>query len=94
MAARVKKIQHDTKTKRLIQASQLLNLLAAHAKNEKEMTTSQVNAAIAVIKKSIPDLKAIEARVETVDKVEFVWGEDSNGDATGSDTLPAETVTG
>ncbi len=60
MAARTKKITHDTKTKRLIAAGQLLNRLILHANDKCEMTPSQVNAAKIVIGKSIPDLKAIE----------------------------------
>ena len=60
MAARTNKPYHDDKTKRLIQASQLLNRLISHANGEIEMTQSQVNPAKVVIGKSIPDLKAIE----------------------------------
>lgn len=60
MAARVNKINHDDKTKRLISASQLLNRLISHANGEVDMTSSQVNAAKIVIGKSIPDLKAVE----------------------------------
>ena len=60
MAARINKTTHDDKTKRLIQASQLLNRLIMHANGEVEMTSSQVNAAKVVIGKSIPDLKAME----------------------------------
>ena len=60
MAARINKTHHDDKTKRLIQASQLLNRLIMHANGEIEMTSSQVNAAKVVIGKSIPDLKAME----------------------------------
>ena len=60
MAARTNKTTHDTKTKRLIQASQLLNRLNSHAMGKVEMTQSQVNAAKVVIGKSIPDLKAVE----------------------------------
>lgn len=60
MAARKNKITHDDKTKRLIQASQLLNRLFSHANGEIEMTASQVNAAKVVIGKAIPDLKAME----------------------------------
>ena len=60
MAARINKTEHADKTKRLIQASQLLNRLFSHAKGEVEMTASQVNAAKIVIGKAIPDLKAME----------------------------------
>lgn len=60
MAARINKIHHDEKTKRLIGASQLLNRLFSHANGEIELSQSQINAARIVIGKSIPDLKAIE----------------------------------
>ena len=62
MAARKNKPLHDDKTKRLIQASQLLNRLISHANDEIDMTASQVNAAKIVIGKAIPDLKAVEYR--------------------------------
>lgn len=60
MAARINKTHHDDKTKRLIQASQLINRLISHANGEIEMSQSQVNAAKIVIGKAIPDLKAVE----------------------------------
>lgn len=59
MAAR-KKLTHDDKTKRLIQASQLINRLISFANAECEMTAAQVAAAKVVIGKYIPDLKALE----------------------------------
>ena len=75
MAARTNKLQHEEKTKRLIQASQLLNRLIQHAKGEIEMTQSQVNAAKIVIGKSIPDLKAMElsSDPERPIKTVFTW---------------------
>ena len=60
MAARTKKPEHEEKTKRLIQASQLINRLNSHALGEIELSQSQINAAKIVIGKVIPDLKAIE----------------------------------
>ena len=60
MAARTNKPNHDEKTKKLIQASQLLNRLISHANGEVDLTQSQINAAKIVIGKYIPDLKAIE----------------------------------
>lgn len=60
MAARKEKITHDDKTKRLIQASQLLNRLISHANGEVELSATQINAAKIVIGKYIPDLKAVE----------------------------------
>lgn len=68
MAARKSKPNHDEKTKRLIQASQLLNRLISHANGECEMSQSQVNAAKIVIGKVIPDLKAIEHSGEVAHK--------------------------
>lgn len=54
------RVQHDEKTKRRIQASQLLNRLILFANGRVTMTTAQVLAAKTVIAKSIPDLKAVE----------------------------------
>lgn len=39
-----------------IQASQLVNSLEDHVLNDKEMTKSQVSAALGLLKKCIPDL--------------------------------------
>ena len=61
MAARNDPIPKE-KTKKLIQATQLLNRLNSFANGEIEMTQSQVNAAKIVIGKVIPDLKAVEHR--------------------------------
>ena len=60
MAARINKPNHEEKTKKLIQATQLLNRLISHANGEVDLTQSQINAAKIVIGKYIPDLKAIE----------------------------------
>jgi len=72
MAARTNKIEHDTKTKRLIASSQLINRLISHANGEIEMTATQVNAAKIVIAKSIPDLKAMELMVEHTGEVKLI----------------------
>ncbi len=60
MAARKYCVQHDEKTKRRIQASQLLNRLILFATGRINMTTAQVLAAKIVIAKSIPDVKSVE----------------------------------
>ena len=75
MAARKEKITHDDKTKRLIQASQLLNRLNSFANDEIEMTQAQVNAARIVIGKVIPDLKAIElsGNADKPVAIQFTW---------------------
>lgn len=63
MAAR-HKTRIDEKTREKIKASQILNRLNKHILNEdteKEvMSASQVNAALGVLKKILPDLKAVE----------------------------------
>lgn len=74
MAARKEKINHDEKTKRLIQASQLLNRLISHANGEIELSQSQINAAKIVIGKYIPDLKAIELSGDPNKPVGFMIG--------------------
>lgn len=56
MAARVNKIHHAEKTKRLIRASQLLNRLNDCANGKVELSRTQVAAAKIVIDKEIPDL--------------------------------------
>lgn len=60
-----KKLKHDEKTKQKIKISQLLNRVQEHALGDVElMTSSQVQAALALIKKELPDRQAITAEVE------------------------------
>lgn len=79
MAKRINKPDHEDKTKKLIRASQLLNVLTSHANGEREMTASQVQAAKIVIGKVIPDLKAIEHSGNADAPIQiahtFAWGE-------------------
>ncbi len=60
MAKRVNKPLHDDRTKRRIQASQLLNRLTDFANGKISMTSAQVLAAKVVIGKVVPDLKSME----------------------------------
>lgn len=78
MAARTNKTTHDDKTKRLIQASQLINRLIMHANGEIDMSQSQVNAARIVIGKSIPDMKAVELSTDPEKPIELMikWKQD------------------
>lgn len=63
MAVR-KKLNHDQKTREKIQTTQLINRLEKHilAKGDSNdiMTQSQVTAALGLIKKTLPDLSAVE----------------------------------
>lgn len=60
MAARVNKIRHDENTRAKIQASQLINRLEAHVLGDVDMKPTQVQAALGLLKKSVPDLSAVE----------------------------------
>ena len=59
MAARMRKThQDDVRSK--IQASQLVNRLTNHALGEVELSATQVRAIEILLKKTIPDLSAVE----------------------------------
>jgi hypothetical protein len=60
MAARTTKIRHDDETRAKIQTSQLINRLENHILNELELKPSQVNAALGLLKKTLPDLANVE----------------------------------
>lgn len=81
MAKRIFSPQHDKKTREKIQTSQLINRLTKFVNVDAEeasrmMTTQQVNAALGLLRKTLPDLSAVEleaeARVETVGRIEIV----------------------
>jgi hypothetical protein len=60
MAAR-KQLFHPDEVKAKIKTSQLINRLTEHALSKKPlMDASQVTAAVKLIGKAVPDLKAIE----------------------------------
>lgn len=60
MAARINKIRHDENTRAKIQTSQIINRLTDHIHGKVELQTSQVTAALGLLKKTLPDLAAIE----------------------------------
>lgn len=59
MAERLNK-RNDTETRNRIQTSQLINRLTDHVLNDAEMSQSQVRAAEILLRKRIPDLKAVD----------------------------------
>lgn len=60
MAAR-KQLWHPDEVKKRIQASQLINRLTEHALSDAPiMDASQVTAAVKLLGKVVPDLKAVE----------------------------------
>lgn len=60
MAARTNRPNHNQKTRDKIQASQLINALQKHVVGKNEMSATQVTAANILLKKTMPDLQAIE----------------------------------
>jgi len=59
MAARLN-LRHQDTVRAKIQASQLINRLQDHVDGKVELTNTQVTAALGLLKKSLPDLQAIE----------------------------------
>ena len=61
MAARTLKPRHQDDVRAKIQASQLINVLTNHALGKKLLEKdSQVNAALGLLRKVVPDLAAME----------------------------------
>lgn len=65
---------HSEETRQKIQTSQLINRLTNHAFGKAEMSSTQVQAALGLLKKSLPDLQAVsmEAQVSGVIRYERV----------------------
>ena len=59
MAARLNP-RHDAKTREKIQTSQLINRLNKFVKGDVEMSSQQVTAALGLLRKSLPDLSAVD----------------------------------
>ena len=68
MATRTRKIKHDDATREKIRTTQLVKRLTAHALGEKDpqskkvvmLTATQVRAIEILLRKTIPDLQAIQ----------------------------------
>lgn len=59
MAAR-KNLSHDQRTREKIQTSQLVNRLQSFANGSIELSRDQIKAIEVLLKKSLPDLSAVE----------------------------------
>jgi hypothetical protein len=59
MAAR-KNLSHDQRTREKIQTSQLVNRLQSFANGKIELSRDQIKAIEVLLKKSLPDLSAVE----------------------------------
>ncbi len=73
MAVR-KNLSHDTRTREKIQTSQLVNRLEANAFGTIELTAGQLKSIEILLKKTLPDLQAIE-HTGAVDQNVTVKGE-------------------
>lgn len=78
MAARIRR-NHQDEVRAKIQASQLINVLQKHALGEtEELSMSRMKAIEILLRKSIPDLSAVEVSgdednpLQTVTRVELV----------------------
>lgn len=60
MAARTLRPKHSDEIRAKIQASQLVNRLTDHAFNKVELTGTQIKAIEILLRKSVPDLSAVE----------------------------------
>lgn len=60
MAVR-KRLFHPEEVRTKIQTSQLINRLNSFVNGEIELSAAQVTAALGLIKKTLPDLQAVEA---------------------------------
>lgn len=78
MAARLR-LRHQDEVRAKIQTSQLLNRLTDHAFGKVELTQTQIKAIEILLRKSIPDLAAIQLSGDADNPVElrFKWA-DSN----------------
>ncbi len=70
MAARLR-LKHQDEVREKIRASQLVNRLEDHVLGEVEMTSTQVSAALGLLKKCVPDLSATELTGEDGGAVEM-----------------------
>ena len=63
MAARLRQ-NHSEEVRAKIQTSQLINVLQDHVFNGTEIKKTQVSAAIALLRKTIPDLQSVEGTLD------------------------------
>jgi len=57
MAARIR-ARHQDEIREKIRASQLVNVLESHVLGKRKLASTQVNAALGLLKKCVPDLQA------------------------------------
>lgn len=60
MAARTRKVRHDDFTRAKIQTTQLVKRLMSHVDGDVELSSTQVTAALGLLKKALPDLASTQ----------------------------------
>jgi hypothetical protein len=86
MAARIRK-HHQEEVRARIQTSQLVNRLTDHALCYTELSANQIKAIEILLRKSIPDLSAVELSGDAenpvaISRIELVALNDSNTNST------------
>ena len=64
--------RHQEMVREKIRASQLVNRLEDHILGETDMCNTQVTAALGLLRKVVPDLKATESKVEHSGNIEGI----------------------
>jgi hypothetical protein len=59
MAARIR-ARHQDEIREKIRASQLVNVLESHVLGKRKLAATQVNAALGLLRKCVPDLQATQ----------------------------------
>jgi len=71
-----KHIFHDENTRKKIKTSQIINRLTNHILGDLELSSTQVTAALGLIKKTLPDISAVSIEGAGEDgEVIFKWQE-------------------
>ena len=66
MAARINKIRHDDETRLKIKTSQLINRLQDHVLGDLDLKPTQVQSALGLLKKTIPDLSQSDTTITNI----------------------------
>lgn len=72
MAERFNK-EHDERTRKKIQVSQIINRLTKHIDGECEMAATQIRAAEILLKKALPDLSSIQHSGDPDNPLDMKW---------------------
>ena len=74
MAARKLRPKHTDEIRNKIRASQLVNRLENHVFGEVEMNSTQVTAALGLLKKCVPDIQAVQHSGDDKNPIQHVFG--------------------